>query len=74
MKHRTTWKGLEVEADIVTGDWEGDPDVPGGVHYFPPYVEAFIVCAPDGTDLTELLTEEADEQIMQKVLEEFINK
>jgi hypothetical protein len=27
-----------IEGDIVTDDWEGDPEVPNGVRHYPPYV------------------------------------
>ena len=59
----TIWNGLEVEYEIIKGDWGGDPDVPGGVHIFPDYVEYAIIYTPDGTDITDCLNDKTYQEI-----------
>jgi len=38
-KVRSEYNGLEVEAYIIVGDWEGDPDVPNGINRLPDYID-----------------------------------
>lgn len=61
MKHsvKADWKGMIVMGTIITGDWEGDPAVPNGVHHFDPYVDECEVIAPDGDSIEDDLTERA---------------
>ena len=58
------YEGLECVVDVVTGDWEGDPGVPGGINYMPDYGEIVSVkCWSHGVhttekiDITELLSD-----------------
>ena len=63
-----TWYGLTVSAEIISGDWQGDPSIPGGVEEFPDYVEMLYVIAPDGCDITELLKDSVLADIEKKII------
>lgn len=63
------YRGLMVSGTIITGDWEGDPSIPNGVNYLPPYASELFVHSQDGDDITDMLTEEALEECEQALLE-----
>jgi hypothetical protein len=65
----TTWNGLQVEYSISVGDWEGDPDVPGGVNKFPPYIDELIILSPDGEDIADLFCDNAIDNLEIEILE-----
>jgi hypothetical protein len=64
------YRGLEVYGEIITGDWEGDPSVPGGVNRLPAYAQNLEVRSPDGDDVTDMLTDEAIEECEAALMED----
>lgn len=70
MNVKFDWHGLEVWAEIIEGDWIGDPSVPGGTMSLGPYVNDYSIKAPDGSVLTHLLSDSATEEIEALALEE----
>jgi len=64
----TIW-GLDVEATVSYGDWEGDPSVVNGIHYLPPDIKNLKVLTTDETDITDRLTEDALDDITDELLE-----
>lgn len=62
------YKGLDCIGTVITGDWEGDPDVVHGVNRLDPYVEDLQVEA-NGEDVTGLLSDSAKNEICAKILE-----
>jgi hypothetical protein len=69
----TDWMGLDIACTIIVGDWEGDPQVPNGVHYLPPYIDELSIKTPDGFELYDYLTESAITTISDFVLEDAEN-
>ena len=63
--------GMKVTFRAVTGDWEGDPSVPGGTRSIPAYPEDMEITAPDGTDITEWFTDEAMERFANDAMDAF---
>jgi len=65
----TTWNGLEVEYEIVCGDWEGDDTIPNGKNEIPPYVDVLIVKSPEGEDIADLFCDNAIDNLEIEILE-----
>lgn len=63
----TEYSVFTVKAQVITGDWEGDPDVPRGVNYLPPYVDDLEVLVGD-TDVTEMLNGATLDEIQAEIL------
>jgi hypothetical protein len=62
------YRGLDIKADVSIG-YEGDASIPGGLHRLVE-VEFDYICANDGEDITDMLTEDAIEEIKEAVLED----
>lgn len=67
----TEWHGLIITAEIVSGDWEGDPSVPNGVHHLPPYAQDIDVLDPDGTSILDYISDKGMEEVETALLEAF---
>ena len=63
--NRFTERGIDFTITIVTGDWEGHPDVPGGKRYFDPYVSDMTAML-NGEDITDMIRQD-DEFMMELV-------
>ena len=50
------WLGYEVRGTLITGDWEGDSDVPNGRNYFEDYIDEITVYE-NGVDVTDNLSD-----------------
>lgn len=59
------YKGLQLEYEVIRGDYEGDLSEPGLSRKIPAYVEGLTVKTWDGTDITEWLTQEAYDDIIE---------
>ena len=53
------WCGLMVTGTWVTGQWEGDPSIPNGVHHLPDELEDVCIYSPENEDITGYFTVEA---------------
>lgn len=58
-------RGILFELDIVTGDWEGNPEVPGGKRYLEPYVSDMTAML-NGEDITDMIRQD-DEFMIELV-------
>ncbi len=65
----TRWKGFDITGKVVVNDWEGDASLPGGLHNLGPYVDEFTILAPDGSDLFDYLSPDAETEICQKLID-----
>lgn len=65
------WHGLTATAEIVSGDWEGDPSVPNGVHHLPPYAQDIDVLDPDGSSILDYISSKGIEEITMALLEAY---
>lgn len=64
------YKGLTCVGRVIVGDWEGDASVTRGVNRLPPYVEDLeIFAGADEPDIYSMFTEEARDEIIEKILE-----
>lgn len=55
--------------DVTFGDSEGDPSVPGGLQYLPPYVDDVVV--HDGKiEITEELSRDEWQRVEEALIEE----
>ena len=63
--NRFTERGIYFTITIVTGDWEGHPDVPGGKRYLEPYVSD-MTATLNGEDITDMIRQD-DEFMMELV-------
>lgn len=70
MNVKFDWHGLEVSAEIIEGDWIGDPSIPGGTQTIPPYVNDYSIEAPDGAQIQNFLSDRARSEIEALALEE----
>jgi hypothetical protein len=68
-KGGTTWNGLEVEYEIVCGDWEGDDTIPNGKNEIAPYVDVLIIKSPEGEDIADLFCDNAIDNLEIEILE-----
>jgi hypothetical protein len=55
------WCGLMITGMWVTGQWEGDPSIPNGVHRLPDELEDICIYSPENEDITDYFTAEAIE-------------
>lgn len=68
-KVETEYSVFRVEAEVIVGDWEGDPNVVNGVHHLPPYVNDLAVFVGD-EEITEMLNEDTTDRIIDKIMSE----
>ncbi|ORC37279.1 hypothetical protein B4O97_03555 [Marispirochaeta aestuarii] len=61
--------GFDISGVIISGDWEGDPDVPNGTREIDPYVEDLEIKNHDGTDMYEHVSDKFIEMCETKLLE-----
>jgi len=69
MRTKAVWHGLTLVAEVVSGDWEGDPSVPNGVHHLPPYAQDIDVLDSDGSSLLDYINKKGMEEIETVLLE-----
>lgn len=75
------WNGLLVEGEVITGDWEGHPEVPGGKKYLPPYTDWVSVTVfagrreaaeDEGVDLYDKLDQSSKREIEQILIDIYL--
>lgn len=71
MKTKITidWHGLFVEAWVEGHNYEGDPDVPGGMHDLGPEIDEWFIEDLDGNDMVDFLNDKAIVDIEKEIME-----
>lgn len=62
-----TYGPFRVLATMVVGDWQGDPAVPNGVQFLPPYADRVQVFSIFDTEESEDVYDYLDEQVLEKI-------
>jgi hypothetical protein len=68
MTKTLNYRGLDIKAEMTIG-FEGDASIPGGIRRLVE-VEIDYIRAYDGEDISDMLTDEAIEEIKEAVVDE----